>query len=170
MSTGEKIVSFCLWVLLTSCSISYGFTGGVVDYAVTKTITISDFPNQAPLVYPPLSQAFTEGVKDLFTRRTKLQTVPANGDIEIEGEITGYDLAPMAVREDALSSMTKLTMTVRVRYSNKALPEQDVVESTFSAFREFDSNLMLQDVQDTFNEEMIKEIAEQIFNSTVADW
>lgn len=170
MKVYKLILCLCITgVLFTSCKISYGFTGGVIDYAVTKSVTISDFPNQAPLVYPPLAQSFTEGLKDIFTRQTKLQMLPANGDLELEGEIVGYDLAPMAVKEDAYSSMTKLTMTVRVRYSNRATPEKDF-EQTFSAYREFDSNLMLQDVQDTLNGELVKEIAEQIFNSTVADW
>lgn len=164
------IFYFCVVaVLLTSCAISYGFSGGVIDYSVTKSVTISDFPNQAPLVYPPLAQSFTEGLKDIFIRQTKLQMVPANGDLELEGEITGYNLAPMAVKEDAYSSSTKLTMTVRVRYTNRNTPEKDS-EQTFSAYREFDSNLMLQDVQDALNAELVKEIAEQIFNATVADW
>jgi hypothetical protein len=154
---------------LVGCKISYSFTGSSVDYTVTKTISISDFPNQAPLVYPPLSQMFTEGLKDKYIRQTKLQMVQTNGDIDLEGEITGYDVAPMAIKEDAYSSMTKLTMTIRVRFTNRANPDKDF-EQSFSAYREFDSQLMLQDVQDTLNDELVKEIADQIYNATVADW
>jgi hypothetical protein len=95
--------------------------------------------------------------------------VSANGDLDLEGEIVGYDLAPMAIKEDAYSSMTKLTMTVRIRFANRVNPDKDF-EQSFSAYREFDSNLMLQDVQDALNEELVKEIADQIFNATVADW
>jgi hypothetical protein len=140
-----------------------------VDYTVTKTISISDFPNQAPLVSPPLSQKFTEDLKDQYIRRTKLQLVSTSGDFDLEGEITGYDLAPMAIKEDDYSSRTKLTMTVRVRFANRANPDKDF-EQSFSAYREFDSNRMLQDVQDELNEELVKEIIDQIFNITVADW
>ena len=156
-------------ITCTACTISYSFTGSSIDYETTKSVTINDFPNQAPLVYPPLAQKFTEGVKDIFIRRTKLQMLSANGDINLEGEIVGYDLAPMAVKEDAMSSSTKLTMTVRVRYSNRATPDKDF-EQTFSAYREFNSDLMLETVQDALSEELVKEITEQIFNSTVADW
>ena len=159
----------CIAGLAVGCKISYGFSGSSIDYAVTKTIRISDFPNQAALVYPPLSQSFAEGLRDKYVRQTKLQLVQANGDIELEGEIVGYDVAPMAIKEDAYSSMTKLTMTVRVRFSNRANPDKDF-EQNFSAFREFDSNRMLQDVQETLNEELTKEIAELIYNATVADW
>jgi hypothetical protein len=136
---------------------------------VTKTISISDFPNQAASVYPTLSQNFTEGLKDNYIRRTKLQLVSTSGDLDLEGEITGYDTAPMAVREDNYSSMTKLTLTIRVRFANRSNPDKDF-EQSFSAYREFDSNRMLQDVQDELNEELIKEIVDQIFNITVADW
>ncbi len=162
------IISFML-VLLASCSISYKFNGASIDYTKVKTITIKDFPNQAPLVYPPLAQMFTEGVKDIYVRQTRLSMVRANGDLELEGEITGYDLTPMAVKEDAYSSKTKLTITVKVRYANRTNSEEDF-EQSFSAYREFDSNIMLQDVQDQLCREIIEELSDQIYNSTVANW
>ena len=101
--------------LVTACKISYTPNGASIDYTKVKTITIKDFPNQAPMVYPPLAQQFTEGLKDIYVRQTRLSLVNNNGDLELEGEITGYDLAAMAVQEDALSSRTKLTITVKVR-------------------------------------------------------
>ena len=162
------IISFML-VMLASCSISYKFNGASIDYTKVKTITIKDFPNQAPLVYPPLAQMFTEGVKDIYVRQTRLSMVRANGDLELEGEITGYDLTPMAVKEDAYSSKTKLTITVKVRYANRTNSEEDF-EQSFSAYREFDSNIMLQDVQDQLCREIIEELSDQIYNSTVANW
>jgi hypothetical protein len=167
----RHISLFCLLALCgaTGCKISYSFTGASIDYTQTKTISISDFPNQAPLVSPTLSQSFTEGLKDHYIRRTKLQLLSAGGDIELEGEITGYDVAPMAIRDDNYSAMTKLTMTVRVRFANRTDPDKDF-ERSFSAYREFDSNRMLQDVQSELDDELAKEIIDQIYNSTVADW
>lgn len=166
----NKIVIFCLiGILVTACSISYKFNGASIDYTKIKTITIKDFPNQAPLVYPPLSQRFTEALKDIYTRQTRLQLVNNNGDLDLEGEITGYDLTPMAVREDAYASQTKLTITVRVRYSNRVNPEKDF-EQSFSAYREFDANQMLQQVQDELTKVITDELVDQIYNATVADW
>jgi hypothetical protein len=167
----KHIAALCLPAasLLAGCKVSYSFTGSSIDYTVTKTVSIGNFPNQAALVYPPLSQQFTESLKDVFTQKTKLRMVADGGDMDLEGEIIGYDVAPMAIKEDAYSSRTKLTLTVRVRYANRANPDKDY-EQSFSAYREFDSNLMLQDVQDTLNEELVKEIIDQIYNSTAADW
>lgn len=158
-----------LTALVTACSISYKFNGASIDYTKVKTITIKDFPNQAPLVYPHLSQLFTETLKDIYIRQTRLQLVPNNGDLELEGEITGYELTPTAVKENSFASQTKLTITVRVRYSNRVNPEEDF-EQTFSAYREFDSNRMLQDVQEEISTEIIDELVDQIYNATVANW
>lgn len=156
-------------LVATACSISYKFNGASIDYTKVKTITIKDFPNQAPLVYPPLSQVFSEALKDIYIRQTRLQLVKSNGDLELEGEITGYDLTPMAVKEDAFASQTKLTVTIRVRYYNRVTPEDDF-EQTFSAYREFDSNQMLQTVQDELCKQIVEELTEQIYNATVANW
>lgn len=158
-----------LSVIMAGCTISYKFNGASIDYTKVKTISIKDFPNQAPLVYPPLSQQFTEGVKDIYVRQTRLSLVRDNGDLQLEGEITGYDLIPMAVKEDAYSSKTKLTITVKVRYTNRTNADEDF-EQSFSAYREFDSNVMLQDVQNQLCSEIIEELADQIYNSTVANW
>ena len=118
---------------------------------------------------PTLAPQFTEDLKDIYIRQTRLQLVPSNGDLELEGEITGYDFAPMAVKEDAIASQTRLTITVRVRYSNRVNPDEDF-EQSFSAYREFYSNLMPQQVEGTLCEEIIEEIVDQIYNATVANW
>lgn len=168
----KNVIWLCLLVgmIVTACSISYKFNGASIDYTKVKTITIKDFPNQAPLVYPPLSQEFTEALKDLYIRQTRLQLVDNNGDLELEGEITGYEVTPMAVKEDAWSSQTKLTITVRVRYSDRTNPEKDF-EQTFSAYREWeDAAGMLQDVQADLCREIVEELTDQIYNATVADW
>mgnify|MGYP003164323541 CR=1 FL=1 len=154
----NKIWLFCLiGLIVTACSISYKFNGASIDYTKVKTITIKDFPNQAPLVYPPLSQKFTEALKDIYIRQTRLQLVGSNGDLDLEGEITGY------------ASQTKLTITVRVRYANRVNPDEDF-EQSFSAYREFDATQMLQQVQDQLSEEIIDELVDQIYNATVANW
>ncbi len=158
-----------LILLLSSCSLSYKFNGASIDYAVTKTILISDFPNQAPLVYPPLEQRFNEELKDLFTRSTRLQFVRQNADLEMEGEIVGYELTPLAVQEDSFASETRLTLTVRMRYRNNKVEGQDR-EETIKAYRNFPADRMLTDVQDQLIVELIKEITDQIFNSTMSNW
>ena len=158
-----------LGIVWTACSISYKFNGASIDYTTTKTITIQDFPNQAPLVYPMFATNFTTGLQDIYIKQTRLTMVPNNGDLELEGEITGYELTPAAVTEEMYASRTKLTITVRVRYSNRNKPEEDF-EQSFSAYREFDNNQQFLDVQSELEDQIIKELADQIYNATVANW
>ena len=134
LSAANWLILSFLTVLATACSISDKFNGASIDYTKVKTITIRDFTNQAPYVNPTLAPQFTEDLKDIYIRQTRLQLVPSNGDLELEGEITGYDFAPMAVKEDAIASQTRLTITVRVRYSNRVNPDEDF-EQSFTAYR-----------------------------------
>lgn len=156
-------------LLLNGCVISYKFNGASIDYATTKTISIADFPNVAPLVYAPLSTNLSDGIRDLFQRQTRLEQVRRGGNLEIEGEITGYTLAPMAVSADSYAAETKLTITVKVRFTNNVAPEESF-EKTYTAYQTFDASQMLNDVQDELCNTMITEIAEQIYNDTVAKW
>jgi hypothetical protein len=158
-----------LVLLISSCTMSYKFNGASIDYDLTKTILISEFPNQAPLVYPPLEQRFNEELKDLFTRSTRLQFVRQNADIEMEGEIVGYELTPLAVQEDSFASETRLTLTVRMRYRNNKVEGQDK-EETIKAYRNFPADRMLTDVQDQLIGELVKEVTDQIFNTTMSNW
>jgi len=155
--------------VLAGCSVSFKFNGASIDYTRVKTISIQDFPIQATSVYAPLSPKFTEGLKDLFVRQTKLRLIKKDGDLQIDGEIVGYDLTPMATQADGYASETKLTVTVNVRFVNTKKPDENF-EQKFSAYQTFQSSSMLESVQDALLEEIIKEISEGIFNKTVANW
>lgn len=156
-------------VLFSSCAISYKFNGASIDYSTTKSISVADFPNNAALVYPPLSSMLSETIRELYQRQTRLQVNRKGGDLEVEGEITGYELTPMSISTDSYSAETKLTMTVRVRFISNVAPE-DSFERTYSAFQVFDSSQMLTDVQEELCTQMVKEISESIYNDTVARW
>ena len=165
----RNLLVFLGLLIATACSISYKFNGASIDYTKVKTIMISDFTNQASYVNPTLAPEFTEELKDIYIRQTRLEQVTSNGVLALEGEVTGYDFTPMAVKEDALASQTRLTITVRVRYMNNTNPDEDF-EQSFSAYREFDSNLMLQQVESSLCAEIIEEIVDQVYNATVANW
>jgi hypothetical protein len=165
----QFIVASILSLLLVSCSISYKFNGSSIDYTKTKTISIFDFPNTAELVYPPLSQEFSEALRDSYTKQTRLQILKKEGDLHLEGEIVGYELTPLAISANSYASQTKLTMTIKVRFSNLKNPEEDF-EKTYSAFQTFDSSLLLTNVQDALAKQMITDIVDNIYNDTVAKW
>ena len=165
-----KILTIVFAVMLFSgCTISYKFNGAYIDYTKTKTISISEFTNTAELIYAPLTQQFSERLRDLYTRNTRLQVLKKAGDMHIEGEVTEYYLTPMAISADTYASQTKLTITINVRFTNNKNPEDDF-EKKYSAYQTFDSSKLLNDVQDGLLKTIIEEIADNIYNDTVAKW
>lgn len=154
---------------LPSCLVSYKFNGSSIDYTKIRTITITDFPNRAMLVYPPLATNFTESLKDRFSQRTRLVSTPRNGDLQIEGEIVGYDLIQMAVSAGGQSADTKLQITVNVRFTN-TVNTSESFEERFSAFQVFPNTLTINQVQDELNILIIDDLITSIFNRTVANW
>lgn len=158
-----------LWVMVASCSISYKLNGASIDYTTTKTISFEQFPIKAALVYAPLAVTFNDELTGKFASQTKLEQVRTDGDLQISGAITGYSLTPQAVKADAYAAQTRLTIKVKVKFVNKNNSTEDF-EQEFSAYRDFDATSLLTDVQDELCNEMVKELVEQIFNATVANW
>lgn len=173
MKNKAKIIAITVVAVLlpalSGCRISYKLNGAALDYNLYRTIQIDNFPIRAALVYPPLQQMFENKLLDYVTRNTRLQTVDTRSDLQMEGEITGYALSPQAVTENALASKTRLTITVRVKYTDNKQENKDI-DQTFSAYRDFDSSQMLTEVQDQLCEEICDELVIQIFNATLGNW
>ncbi len=154
---------------VTACSISYKFNGASIDYNVTKTIEIADFPIRASYVWGPMAPMFNNALKDIFANHTKLAQVKRNGDLKIEGEITRYEQRNKSVSAEGYSAQTELTMTVNVRFTNNKNHAEDF-EQQFSASASYETTQSLNSVQEELVQQMTKEITEQIFNATVANW
>ncbi|GHT76126.1 hypothetical protein AGMMS50262_13460 [Bacteroidia bacterium] len=163
------MTGFLLILFFSACSFSYKLEGGSLNYDMVKTITIRDFPVRAAVGSSPVGQIFDQALRDRYIEQTRLRSVDNNGDIQIEGEITGYNFQNMAVKEDAYASMTRLTITVHVKYTNTKEQNSDV-DQTFSAHGEFQSDLGIDAVQDQLVREIVTQLIDMIYNATVANW
>ena len=155
-------------VLLASCGI-YSFSGTSIQPDV-NTITINYFEYKAPKVNPSLSNDLTEEVRNQFRRMTRLEQVETDGDLEITGEITGYDVRASAVTADEVAAQNRLTVTVKVSFENRKYPEDNFDGKSFSAYADYDSTNSLDAVESTLCTEIIEKIVEDLFNATVAQW
>lgn len=155
-------------ILLPACKMSYSFTGANLSPLV-KTFTVYYFPNRARLVNPTLSQVFTEDLREKLQRQTSLNELSEDGDIEFEGQITGYEVRPMSIQKEDLAAQNRLTVTVKVKFTNNKVPGEEF-ERTFSAFEDFDSGLSISDVEDELTSLIVKKLNEDIFNATIANW
>lgn len=165
----SMIVCVCTLLSLTSCIPSYRMNGSFLNYDIYKTINVSEFPIRAAMVYPPLQTTFENELLNSISRQTRLQEVDGNADLDLSGEITGYSLTPQSVGTDAYATETRLTITVKIKYTDNKNPANNV-EQTFSAFRQFPSSQLLIDVQDDLCTQISKELVELIFNATLGNW
>ena len=156
-------------IVLSSCSISYKFNGASIDYTKTKTIQIADFPIRSAYVWGPMASIFNNQLKDQYANHTKLSQVKRNGDLKLEGEITKYEQRNKSVSAEGSSAQVELSMTVNVRFTN-TVNHNDDFEQQFTATQSYDSNLSLNSVQEELVTQMVKDITDQIFNATVANW
>lgn len=154
---------------LAACSISYKFNGASIDYTKTKTIQIADFPIRASYVWGPMASIFNNQLKDQYANNTRLIQVKRNGDLKVEGEITQYNQRNKAVTSEGSSAQTELSMTVNVRFTNNANHSEDF-ERNFTAQATYENTQSLTSVQEELVTQMVKEICDQIFNATVANW
>ena len=160
---------FLLTAIMTACTVTYKFNGASINYNETKSITIADFPIRSSYVWGPMQSIFNNELKDIFARHTRLQQVKRNGDLKIEGEITQYNQRNKSVSSQGYSAQTELSMTVNVRFTNNVNHKQDF-EKQFTATATYDTTQSLAAVQEELVTQMVKEITEQIFNATVANW
>ena len=154
-------------VLVTSCGI-YSFTGTSIQSDV-NTITIPYVEYKALRVNPSLSNDMTEALQEKFRKLTRLEQVDVDGDLELVCEITGYDVKATAVTADEQAAQNRLTVTVKVEFTNRKYPEDDVSKS-FSAYEDFDATMSLDAVEGSLCETIIDKLVEDIFNATVAQW
>lgn len=169
LSLFSFVLIFSFSHFLTACTISYKFNGASIDYTKTKTIQIDNFPIRSAYVWAPMQAIFQNKLTDLYASQTKLRQVKKNGDLQLSGEITGFDQYNKAISAEGYSSQVQLKMTVNVRFTNNAKHSDDF-ERQFSATTEYDSSQQLINVQEELVTQMVKDIAEQIFNATVANW
>ena len=155
-------------LLLSACGI-YSFSGTSIQNDV-ETIAINYFEYRAEKVNPTLSDELTEALRTRFRRMTRLEQVEQDGDLEISGEITGYDVRPASVSAEEIATQNRLTVSVRVTFTNRKYPEDDFEGKTFSAYADYDSNNSLDSVESSLCAEIIDKLIEDIFNASVAQW
>ena len=155
-------------LLVQSCGI-YSFTGTSIQPEV-KTISIPFFEYKALKVNPSLSNQLTEALQEKFRRFTRLELVDEEGDLEVVGTVVGYDVRATAITASEQAAQNRLTVSVKVSFTNRKFPEESFPEKSFSAYSDFDATQTLDAVESTLCDEIVEKLCEDIFNGTVANW
>ncbi|MBR1705639.1 MAG: LptE family protein [Bacteroidales bacterium] len=164
----KKILTLIAAALTTVACGIYSFSGTNIQPDV-KSITIPYVEYKALRVNPSLSNDLTEALQDKFRKLTRLEQVDVDGDLELVCEVTGYDVKATAVTAGEFAAQNRLTITVKVTFTNRKYPEDDL-EKSFSAYEDYDSNNSLDAVEAGLCETIVEKLVEDIFNATVAQW
>ena len=166
--TLQIIVPMLLLCALTACSISYKFTGTSINSDVIKTIQIDKIVNRAPYGWAPMEAILNNKLQDVYANQTRLKLVKRGGDLHVAGEIVNYDQFNKGISADGYASQVQLRITVNIRFENAKTNQK--WEKQFTATSQYDSTQQLTAVQESLVTEMVKDLCDQIFNATVADW
>ena len=164
------ITALCA-ALLTGCgvAIKYSLSGASIP-PDAKTFSVAYFPNNATMVAPILSSTLTDALVDMFTRRTRLMQVEEGGDFAFEGEIVNYTSTTASVSGSSETALlNRLTITVNVRFTN-AVDESMSWKKTFSAFEDFDSSKLLNEIEGELIPQIVDKLVTDIFQASAANW
>ena len=172
MTTKTGLYTFIVLtaIFIQGCGIKYSFTGGSIPEGM-KTVTVEFFENTAPIVYPTLSQNFTEALKDRIRNQSSLSQVNSDGDAIFEGRITGYSIAPAAVEAGTdRAALNRLSITISVKYTSNIDPE-DSFEQSFTRFKDFSSaTTPIQTQEEGLIRDINEMLTEDIYNRAFENW
>jgi hypothetical protein len=162
------IIIFVFYSILTSCKVSYGFSGAHISDKV-KTISIPVFQNRATLVQPGLNNLVTNALIDKCKAQTKLNLINGSGDVSFVGEISDYNTRPLTVAADSRAAMNRFTITVKVKFTNSVEPDFNY-DKSFSRYQDYDSSNDLSTVEKTLVDKIVELLVEDIFNEAFVKW
>ena len=153
-------------LFFTGC---YSFKGISVDYATTKTFSITTFDNNTRNIVPTLAQDLTEALREKILNDTRLTSTTANGDVQFSGEIVRYDITNVAPKAGETITANRLTIGVRIEYEN-LIDEKQNFTQTFEQFQDFNTSENLNDIQDGLIANINTELVELIVNAAFSNW
>ena len=169
MKTQVKIAFLSVVVmLLQSCKPHFSLSGATIPIEA-KTVSVGFFTNNTTLGKPSISQQFTERLKDVVSSQTNLALVKQNGDLQFEGNISDYNVSPVAIQSSDQAALNRLTVTVNVKYINK-FDETKNFEQAFSRFTDYKASAALSAVEDELLTEINRQLTEDIFNKAFNNW
>lgn len=165
---GFQFLVYCLlFTTTTSCGI-YSFRGTSLAPDI-KSVTIVNFMMATAGGPSNLALQFNEKMKEYYQRNTNLALLPSNGDMQLEGTISGYEVTPVAPTANDQAAFNRLTVTIQVKFTNNKDEEKNFDQS-FSFFKDFPQSQTLSQVESRLIPVILDQIVQDIFNKSAGDW
>jgi hypothetical protein len=134
-----------------------------------KTIRISYIENKARLVNPLLSPQLTDKLRQKVisqTNRTQIQG--DNADYDISGYISDYSVSTTGISNQQAAS-NRLNVSVHIVFKNR-LDEKKNFEADVTRNFDFQASLSLPQAESRLNDDIIKNLSDEIFNRIFSNW
>jgi len=151
-----------------ACKPTVSLSGATIPLEA-KTISVAVFANNTSLGPPTLSQRFTEKMRDVMSQQTSLALIKNNADLQFEGFISDYNVAPVAIQSNDQAGANRLTITVNVKYTNRFETSKSF-EQTFTRFADFPSSQTIASKDEELVAEIYRQLTEDIFNKAFNNW
>jgi len=163
-------ISACLLLLLafSQCAVKYSLNGATIP-PEAKTVSVGFFTNNTTLGKPSMSQKFTERLRDAVSSQTSLALMKSGADLQFEGQITDYNVAPVAIQSSDAAALNRMTVTVNVKYTNRFDASKNF-EQSFTRFTDYSAKDNLSSVEDGLLDEINRQLTEDIFNKAFNNW
>ncbi len=161
-------ILFISLLAFNSCKVKYSLNGATIPIEA-KTISVAFFANNTTLGTPSISQKFTEKLRDVVSTQTNLSLMKQNGDLQFDGAIIDYNVAPVSIQSNDLAANNRLTITVNVKYTNKFDASKNF-EQNFSRFADFKASTSISSQEDVLLTEINRQLTEDIFNRAFNNW
>ena len=163
-------IVFLIPVLFACWPSSVGFKDAGSMPEEWKSFSVDMIENSAPNCPLSYGPQITERIKDAVQNNTRLVLNTDNGgEVEISGNITGYDVAPIAIQQDDNASQNRLTIRINFQI-NINEPESESTPLAVSRFADFESNVNLASVETQLIEEINEQIAQDVINKLLSNW
>jgi hypothetical protein len=151
----------------SNCHVSYGLHDISIPPDV-KTVKVNFIENRARYVNPQLSPNLTDKLRQKIVGQTRLsQTNGDNADWEISGYVSDYSVSTSGISQQQ-SSINRLNVSVHISLLKRK--ENDQQDFDVSHSFDFPANLTLQAAESQRNDDIIRDMTDEIFNHIFSNW
>jgi len=153
--------------LLAGCGV-YKFNQTTIPVEI-KTVRVQFIENKARYINPQLSPQLTDKLRQKIVNQTKLTQVNNdNADYDISGYISQYDVSTSGISNQQVSS-NRLTVAVSLTLLDRKTGKEP---RNISASRSFDfsASLTLPQAERQLNDDIIRNLTDEIFNQLFSNW
>lgn len=136
--------------------------------ANVKTVKINFIENRARYVNPQLSPKLTDKIRQKIINQTRLVQTNSEADYEISGTITDYSVNTSGISQQQTAS-NNLNVTVHIIFVNR-LDEKMNFEADITRNFPFSATLSLTQAEAQLSDQIINNLADEIFNRLFSNW